>query len=82
MKNLLLSGTNAAELVGVSAPTFYKMAREHETLAPEPSAGGAVVWSLQKIMIWIEDQESSEFMRRKRLIAKWEKEGDPDGVHP
>jgi hypothetical protein len=41
-KDLLINGQQAARLIGKSPPTFYKMSREIDELAPVPSAGAAV----------------------------------------
>lgn len=69
--DLLITGQQAAQLIGVSPPTFYKMSREHENLAPQPAAGNTVVWSLNAVLGWIELQNMAGKQRRDDLVSQW-----------
>lgn len=83
MEDYLLSGTQAAELVGVSVTTFYKMTKEDPGLEPVPTLSGSIAWSLRRIMVWAEAHDDGEKARRLALIAQWKKQGsDADGVTP
>lgn len=76
--DMLITGAHAAELVGVSPTTFYRMSREHEGLAPAPTAGQSSVWYLQSVLSWIQARDAGEQARREALVHSWT-EGNPDG---
>lgn len=69
--DLLITGQQAAQLIGVSPPTFYKMAREHDGLKPSPSAGAVVVWSLNAVLQWIKSENETSCTRRDELVRTW-----------
>lgn len=75
-KDMLLAGSHAAELVGVSTPTFYKMSKEEPGLAPAASMSQNIVWSLSAIIRWLEERDWKEFVRRETLVASWTEAGD------
>lgn len=70
-KDILITGAHAADLCGVSPPTFYRMAKEEKGLEPVRTTGSAVVWSLKAVMKWIERRAEEEASRRERLISTW-----------
>ena len=72
--DLLITGQQAALLVNVSPPTFYKMSKELSGLAPVPSAGASVVWSLQSVLDWIVTRDDCLAKYRRHLVSKWESE--------
>lgn len=68
-----VTAANAANLLGVSKPTFYRMAEEApegSLLAPIQSTG-AKLWSLEKLMAYLAEKETAEGARRRALLADW-----------
>lgn len=75
MTDVLISGTHAAELIGVSPPTFYRMAKDEPGLEPAPTTGRSVAWSLDKVLEWLSKRDERENERRAALVSQWIKAG-------
>lgn len=69
--DLLITGQQAAQLIGVSPPTFYKMSREYKLLSPVPSAGNGVVWSLKSVLEYIDRKDELKRFERDALVEKF-----------
>lgn len=73
MTRKLITATHAAELLGVTTPTFYKMSEgtEDPLLKPVDSTGPKL-WELHKILEYIGRKEAAELQRRGELLEKWD----------
>lgn len=69
--DMLISGAQAAQLIGVSTTTFYKLAKEEEGLSAEPTAGQITVWSMARVCRWADERDEATKKAREDLIAAW-----------
>lgn len=67
----LINGAQAAEFIGVSRPTFYRLVDKHPELAPEAAVGAIKGWKLSAIQAWLRQRDREEKERRKALVEAW-----------
>ena len=70
MTQKLITASNAAELLGVTTPTFYKLAEGNPLLAPVDSTGPKM-WYLHNILEYLGRKDAEELQRRGDLLDKW-----------
>lgn len=71
MTRKLITANNAADLLGMSTPTFYKLSEEESLLAPVDSTGPKM-WYLHKVLEYLERKDLKEASRRQDLLEKWD----------
>lgn len=72
MKGKLITAPHAAELLGVSTPTFHKMVEtaEDPLLTPVETTGPKL-WPLDKILRFLDRRDKEESRRRADLLKQW-----------
>lgn len=78
-KDLLITAMQAAELAGVSVPTFSKMVSSGGAPEPVPTTR-AKVWSLHALLNWLDERDQAGRDRRKKLADLWKSQVDHVGA--
>ena len=78
-KDLLITAMQAAELAGVSVPTFSKMVSSGDAPEPVPTTG-IKVWSLHALLNWLDERDQVGRDRRKKLADLWKSQVDHVGA--
>lgn len=79
MKDILITATQAAELAGVSVPTFAKMVSSGDAPEPLPTTGMRV-WSLTTLLTWLEERDQAGRDKRQKLSDMWRSQVDLVGA--
>jgi predicted DNA-binding transcriptional regulator AlpA len=68
----LITAAHAAELLGISKPTFYQLAEETGgLLKPHKTTGGTSMWLLDNVLQFLAIRDAAEAERRNMLLVKW-----------
>lgn len=80
MSPKLITAAHAAELLGITKPTFYRLSEEDTTglLTPLQSTG-AQMWVLDKVLKYLTKRDVAEAKRRQTLLTSWGMESEQTG---
>lgn len=76
----LISAAHAAELLGISKPTFYQLAEDTGgLLKPHKTTGGTQMWVLDNVLQFLAIRDAAETERRQALLTSWGMESEQTG---